>query len=46
MHTTRVQVLSDSALRQMDAMPGFQNRADLDCGATWQLQAELAGFLQ
>src|SRR2546425_12475067 len=46
MQTTSVQVLSDSALRQMDAMPRFQDRADLDGGATWQFQSQLAGFLQ
>jgi len=27
-------------------MPRFQDRADLDCGASWQFQAELAGFLE
>src|SRR5205823_11855879 len=41
-----VQMLTDGPLRQMDAMPGFQNRADLDCRASRQFQAELAGFLQ
>src|SRR5713226_4057251 len=34
-----VQMLADGPLRQMDAMPGFQNRADLDCGASWQFQS-------
>src|SRR5947209_1328780 len=39
-------MLADGPLRHMDAMPGFQNRADLDCRASRQFQAELAGFLQ
>ena len=43
---TTVQMLADGPLRHMDAMPGFQNRADLDCRASRQFQAELAGFLQ
>jgi len=30
-----VQMLADGPLGQMDAMPRLQNRADLDCGATW-----------
>jgi hypothetical protein len=41
-----VQMLADSPLGQMNAMPRFQDRADLDCGATWQFQSKLAGFLQ
>ena len=33
-----VQVLSDGPFGQMDAMPRFQDRADLDCRASWQFQ--------
>ena len=46
MQTTPVQVLADRALGQMDAMPRFQDRADLDGGASWQFLAQLTGFLQ
>ena len=46
MQTPSVQVLSESALGDRDAMAGFQDRADLDCGASWQFLAQLAGFLQ
>jgi hypothetical protein len=35
MQTPSVQVLTESALWQVDAMPRFQDRADLDCLATW-----------
>jgi hypothetical protein len=46
MQTTPVQVLSDRALWDENAMAGFQDRADLDCGASWQFLAQLAGLLQ
>ena len=41
-----VQMLADGALRHRDAMPRFQDRADLDGRATWQFQPQLASFLQ
>ena len=41
-----VQMLADGPLGQMDAMPRFQDRADLDRGASWQFQSQLAGFFQ
>ena len=41
-----MQMLADSPLVQMNAMPRFQDRTDLDCGATWQFQSQPAGFLQ
>ena len=46
MQTPPVQVLADRALGQTDAMPRFQDGADLDGGASWQFLAQLAGFLQ
>jgi len=39
-------MLADGPLGQMDAMPRFQDRADLDGGASWQFLAQLTGFLQ
>jgi hypothetical protein len=33
-----LQMLADGALRHVDAMPCFQDRADLDCGAGWQFR--------
>jgi hypothetical protein len=44
--TATVQMLADGALRNGDAMPRFQDRADLNCGATGQFQSQLASFLQ
>jgi hypothetical protein len=41
-----VQVLSDRALGDGDAMPRFEDGADLDCRASWQFLAPLAGFLE
>src|SRR6266536_4213717 len=44
--TASTQVLADGALGNRDAMPRFQNRGDRSGGTRWQLQSELAGFLQ
>ena len=46
MQPAAVQMLADSPLGQMNAMPRFQDRADLDCGASWQFLTQVAGFLQ
>jgi hypothetical protein len=46
MQSTSVQVLSDGAFRDGDAMLRFQKCADLDGRPTWQFQSQLAGFLE
>ncbi|HEY8951427.1 MAG TPA: hypothetical protein VIP78_02570 [Candidatus Dormibacteraeota bacterium] len=46
MQTPPVQVLSDRALGDEDAMAGFQDRADLSGRASRQFLAQLAGLLE